>query len=155
MNNVIDLKLKECSIEIPPLAAAAGDYVGYVVSGRLVSISGQLPVVEGKPAFIGKLGRDFSIEQGQQAARTCALAILAQLKAACDGDLDRVKRCVRLGGFVNSVSEFMDQPKVINGASGLMVQVFGDAGRHTRVAVGVQSLPFGAAVEVEGLFELN
>jgi enamine deaminase RidA (YjgF/YER057c/UK114 family) len=150
----IEIKLKELGIEIPSVTPAAGDYVGFVVARGLVFISGQLPMIGGKPAFIGKLGREFTVEQGQEAARICVLAVLAQLKAACEGDLDRVRRCVRLGGFVNSTLDFVDQPKVVNGASGLIAQIFGDSGRHARVAVGVAGLPFGAAVEVEGLFEL-
>lgn len=155
MANAVEQRMKELGIQLPPAAAAASNYVGYVVSGSMVFVSGQLPLQEGKPTAIGKLGREVSLEEGQKAARICALNVLAQLREACNGDLGRVKRCVRLGGFVNSAPEFTDQPKVVNGASDLMAEVFADAGRHTRASVGVASLPSNVAVEVEGLFELR
>jgi enamine deaminase RidA (YjgF/YER057c/UK114 family) len=126
-----------------------------VTAGNLVFLSGQVPAENGVRKYIGKLGRDLSIEDGQKAAQLAALNLLARLKLACGGDLDRVARCVKLVGFVNATPEFADQPKVINGASDLMVRIFGDAGRHARSAIGVGSLPFGVGVEVEAVFELR
>jgi enamine deaminase RidA (YjgF/YER057c/UK114 family) len=154
MPGTIDARLKELGIEIPAAAAPAANYVPYAISGKLVFIAGQITNKDGKPQYIGKVGREFGVEEGQAAARLCALNILAQLKDACGGDLDKVARCVRLGGFVNAPPEFGDQPKVINGASDLIVQVFGDKGKHARAAVGVGSLPRGVAVEVDAIFEL-
>ena len=151
----IERRLSELNITLPAATAPVASYVPYVISGNLVVISGQLPMKDGKPQDIGKLGQEFSIEQGQQTARQCAINILVQLKAACGGNLDRVKRCVRLGVFVNSTNNFTDQPKVANGASDLMVAVFGDAGKHARAAVGVNTLPFGVAVEADAIFEIN
>ena len=121
----------------------------------MVFVSGQVPLVGGEFKFQGKVGAEFSVEDGQEAARICAINIIAQLKAACGGDLDRVRRIVKLGGFVNSTPEFTDQPKVINGASDLMVAVFGDAGRHSRAAVSAGSLPLGVAVEVDAVAEIG
>ena len=118
-------------------------------------ISGQIPVIGGKPAFIGTVGAELGVVDGVAAARTCALSILAQAREALGGDLDRVVRCVKLLGFVASTPDFGDQPKVINGASDLMVEVFGEAGRHARAAVGMASLPLGVAVEVEAIFEVS
>ena len=126
----------------------------YVISGKLVTISGQIPTGPDGPSFVGKLGADMSLEDGQAAARLCAINLLAQLKAACGGDLDRVRRCVRLGVFVNATPDFTRQPEVANGASDLMVAVLGEAGKHARAAVGAGSLPRGVAVEVDGLFEI-
>jgi enamine deaminase RidA (YjgF/YER057c/UK114 family) len=154
MPGTIDARLKELGIELPAAATPAANYVPFAISGKLVFIAGQITNKDGKPQYIGKLGREFGIEDGQAAAKLCALNILAHLKNACGGDLDKVARCVRLGGFVNAVPEFGDQPKVINGASDLIVQVFGDKGKHARAAVGVGSLPFGVAVEVDAIFEL-
>jgi enamine deaminase RidA (YjgF/YER057c/UK114 family) len=154
MPGTIDARLKELGIELPAAAAPAANYVPFAISGKLVFIAGQITNKDGKPQYIGKLGREFGVEDGQAAAKLCALNILAHLKNACGGDLDKVARCVRLGGFVNAVPEFGDQPKVINGASDLIVQVFGDKGKHARAAVGVGSLPFGVAVEVDAIFEL-
>ena len=154
MAGAIETKMNELGIELPAAATPAGNYVPFVISGNHVYISGQITARDGKIEFIGKLGSDYSVEEGQQAARICGLNILSQLKAAV-GDLDKVKRCVRLGGFVNSIPEFTDQPKVINGASDLMVEVFGDAGRHARAAVSCPSLPLGVAVEVDAVFEIG
>ena len=154
MANRVESRLKELGIELPAAAAPAGNYVPHVQSGKLVFISGQITAQDGKVHYVGKLGAEYSIEDGQKAARICGLNILAQLRAAA-GDLDRVKRCVRLGGFVNSTPDFTDQPKVLNGASDLMVEVFGDAGRHARAAVGCPALPLGVAVEVDAVFELE
>lgn len=151
----IDKLLAEKKIELPRAAAPVANYVPVVRAGNLAFVSGQVTVWNGEFRFIGKLGKEFAIEQGQQAARICGLNILAQLKAALDGDLDRVKRCVRLGVFVNSVDDFTDQPKVANGVSDLMVEVFGDAGKHARAAVGVNVLPLNVAVEVEAVFEIT
>ncbi len=148
-------KLAALGLELPVAAAPVANYVGYTVSGKTVYISGQLPFRDGKVAYAGRLGAGVSVEDGYAAGRQCGLNILAQLKAACGGDLDRVARVLRLGGFVNSSPEFTDAPKCVNGASDLMVAVFGDAGRHARAAVGVASLPAGAAVEVDAIVELK
>ncbi|MCA3247616.1 MAG: RidA family protein [Azospirillum sp.] len=154
MPGTIDARLKELGIELPAATTPAANYVPFAIAGKLVFVAGQVSNKDGKPHYIGKLGREFGIEEGQAAARLCALNILAHLKNACGGDLDKIARCVRLGGFVNAVPEFGDQPKVINGASDLIVQVFGEKGKHARAAVGVGSLPFGVAVEVDAIFEL-
>jgi enamine deaminase RidA (YjgF/YER057c/UK114 family) len=148
-------KLAALGLELPVAAAPVANYVGYTVSGRTVYISGQLPFRDGKVAFTGRLGGGVSIEDGYAAGRQCGLNILAHLKAACGGDLDRVARVLRLGGFVSCTPEFTDAPKCVNGASDLMVAVFGDAGRHARAAVGVASLPAGATVEVDAIVELR
>ena len=155
MAGTIEERLGELSIELPPANAPAGNYVPFVQSGNLLFISGQIPVVDGKPAFIGTLGAEFTVEDGAAAARTCALSILAQAREALGGDLDRVTRCVKLSGFVASTPDFTDQPTVINGASDLLVEVFGEAGRHARAAVGMAALPLGVAVEVEAIFEVD
>jgi enamine deaminase RidA (YjgF/YER057c/UK114 family) len=151
----IDAKLNEIGINLPTPAAPVANYVGFVKSGNMVFVSGQLPFVDGKLAFIGKVGAEVSIEDAKKAARACAIGILAQLKLACEGNLDRVVRCVKLGIFVNSVADFKEQPAVANGASDLMVEVLGDAGKHARAAVGSSSLPFGVAVEVDAIFEIK
>src|SRR6059036_1341284 len=148
----IDARLAELKIELPKAAAPVANYVPVVIVGGLAFLSGQVTAWNGEFKFRGKLGRDFTIEQGQEAARICALNIVAQLKAAL-GDLDRVKRCVRLGVFVNSTPDFTDQPKVGNGASDLLVQIFGDAGKHVRTAVGAPALPLDVAVEIDAIFE--
>ncbi|HXF90580.1 MAG TPA: RidA family protein [Candidatus Nitrosotenuis sp.] len=148
----IDEKLKSLGINLPTPPSSVANYVPYKVTGNLVFVSGQLPLSEGTVTFKGKVGQDLSLEQGQEAARLCAINILTHLKAACGGELKRVKECLRLGGFVNCLPDFMDQPKVINGASDLLVDVFGESGRHARAAVGVNALPLGAAVEVEATF---
>ena len=148
-------KLAALGLELPVAAAPVANYVGHTVSGKTVFISGQLPFKDGKLLVAGRLGDGVSIEDGYAAGRQCGLNILAHLKVACGGDLDRVARVLRLGGFVNSTPEFTDAPKCVNGASDLMVAVFGDAGRHARAAVGVASLPAGAAVEVDAVVELK
>jgi len=155
MAGKIEARLRELKLELPAASTPAANYVPFVRAGNLVFMAGQIPVWNGERRFIGKVGRDFTAEQGQEAAKLCALNLLAQLKAALDGDLDRVVRCVRLGGFVNSMPEFVQQPLVVNGASDLMVAVFGDAGRHARTAVGTNVLPLDVAVEVEGTFEVR
>ena len=154
MSGKIDLRLRELGIALPAASAPVANYVPYTMSGNLLVVSGQVSVRGGKAEFVGKLGRDIAIADGQQAARLCALNVLAHVRNACGGDLDRVKRVLRLGGFVNCTPDFTDMPQVVNGASDLMVAVFGDAGKHARAAVGVASLPLGVAVEVEAMFEL-
>jgi enamine deaminase RidA (YjgF/YER057c/UK114 family) len=154
MAGKIDARLAELGITLPPANKPAGNYVPWTKSGNLVFVSGQIPMTDGKPSHQGKLGAGFSLEDGADAAKVCALAVLAQLKDAVGGDLDRVTRCVRVGGFVNSAPDFTDQPKVVNGASDLIVGIFGDAGRHARAAVGVAQLPAGVSVEVEAIFEV-
>jgi enamine deaminase RidA (YjgF/YER057c/UK114 family) len=151
----IDARLKELGIELPTPATPVANYVGWVRTGNLVFTSGQVPLKDGKFEFQGKVGKDFSVEEGAKAARLCAINVLAQVKDACGGNLDRVKRCVKVLGFVNGTPEFADQPKVINGASDLIVEIFGDRGKHARSAVGSGSLPINVAVEVEAIFELE
>jgi enamine deaminase RidA (YjgF/YER057c/UK114 family) len=154
MSEAIDKKLEELGIVLPTPAAPIANYVGFVRSGRLLFVSGQLCLADGTLVAKGKLGAQVTIEQGQAAARACAINLLAQVQAAL-GDLDKVVRVVRLGGFISSVPDFLDGPKVMNGASDLMVAVFGDRGRHARTTIGVAVLPADAAVEVEGTFEVS
>ena len=151
----IEAKLKDLNITLPDAPPAAGSYVGYKKAGGLVFVSGQLPMRNGKPALVGKLGAGIGIEQAYEAAQLCALNVLAQLKLALNGDWTRFVQVVRVGGFVNCMPEFADAPKVVNGASDLMVKVFGAAGTHARAAVGVASLPANVAVEIEAVFEVN
>jgi enamine deaminase RidA (YjgF/YER057c/UK114 family) len=154
MTGRIESRLAELGISLPQATAPVANYVPAVRTGSQVFVSGQ--VSNGPDGFIkGKLGADMSIEEGAAAARACGLSLIAQLKAACEGDLDRLVRVVKLVGFVNSTADFTDQPKVINGASDLMVEVFGDAGRHARSAVSAASLPLGVAVEIEAIFEVK
>ena len=154
MNNVVELKLNSLGISLPNAPTPAANYIPFVISGKQIYISGQ--VSSDSNGFIcGKLGLNMSVEDGYEAARNCGLALLAQLKLACNGDLDKVSRVVKLVGFVNCTQDFTDQPKVINGASDLMAEVFEDNGKHARSAVGTVSLPLGVAVEVEGIFELK
>jgi enamine deaminase RidA (YjgF/YER057c/UK114 family) len=155
MAGSVEQRLAELGIELPAPAAAAANYVPVRRSGDLLVVSGQLPTEAGAVRYRGKLGGGVSLEDGQAAARLCAVNILAQVKAACGGDLERIAACLRLGGFVACTPEFADHPKVINGASDLIVDVLGEAGRHARAAVGIPSLPFDAAVEVDGMFELR
>ena len=155
MSGTIDARLRQLGIELPEPTSPLANYVPFAMSGNLVFIAGQLCLWNGERRFVGKLGAGITIADGQQAARLCALNILAHLRVACGGDLDRVRRCLRVGGFVNCTPEFTDMPQVVNGASDLMVAVFGDQGRHARAAVGVSSLPAGVAVEVEGTFEIG
>lgn len=151
----VDGRLRELGLELPTPSTPGANYVPFVRSGDLVFLTGQLSQWNGERKFIGKLGREFGIEEGQQAARLCALNLIAHLKTAVDGDLDRVRRIARIAGFVNSTPEFHSQSQVINGASDLFVQVFGDAGRHARMAVGVAALPYDVAVEVEAVVEVR
>ncbi|MEQ8348249.1 MAG: RidA family protein [Sneathiellaceae bacterium] len=155
MAGTVDARLKELGIVLPDAPAPAANYVPFTLEGGILYVSGQVPFRDGRIAYSGKVGIDLPVEEGQAAARTCAINVLAQARAACGGDLDRVKRVLKLGGFVNAGPDFADHPKVINGASDLMVEVFGDAGRHARFAVGAGSLPLNCAVEVEAIFALR
>ena len=153
MAGKFETRISELGIVLPAAAAPAANYVPAVISGSLLYISGQLPFKDGKLAYLGRLGENVSVEDGYQAARLCGINLIAQIQAAA-GSLDRVRRIVRLGGFVSSTADFTDQPKVVNGASDLFVEIFGEAGRHARSAVGCPSLPRGVAVEVEAVVEL-
>lgn len=151
----IDARLAELGLTLPSAMAPMANYVPFVRSGSLVVVSGQVPAQDGKIAFTGKLTEDVTVEQGQAAARLCFLNVLTHLRSACDGDLDRVARVVRLGGFVAAPASFTQHAVVMNGASDLAVAIFGDPGRHARSTIGVPSLPGNAAVEVEGMFEIG
>lgn len=155
MAGSVEARLAELGLSLPAVAAPAANYIPYTVFQNTVFVSGQIPFADGEIQFVGKLGRDLGVEEGQQSARLCALNVLAIAKAAAGGDLDRV-RLLKLGGFVNATADFTDQPKVINGASDLMVQVLGEErGRHARFAIGVGSLPLGVATEVDAFFALD
>ncbi len=154
MTNDIEAKLAELGVSLPQAPAPAANYVPFVKVGNIVYVSGQVAMVDGQ-FTTGKLGADMSVEDGAAAARTCAIGLLAQVKAACDGDLGKLVRVIKLTGFVNSTAEFGDQPAVINGASNFLVEVLGDIGRHSRSAVSAASLPFGVAVEIEGIFQVE
>lgn len=154
MSGKIEQRLAELGIELPEATRAVGNYVPTLITGNYLYLSGQITMLNGELKYIGRLGENLSVEDGMAAARLCGLNMIAQVKAALDGDLDRVKQVIKLGGFVNGTPEFTDQPKVLNGASDLMVEVFGEAGKHTRSAVGVASLPLGISVEVDGIFEI-
>lgn len=155
MSTSADDNLNRLGITLPDAPAPAANYVPYVIAGNTVFISGQLPLVDGKLSVTGHVGKDVSTDEAAQQARLCAINLLAQLKAACEGDLSRVKQVVKLGGFVACTDDFTAQPEVVNGASDLMVEVFGDAGRHARFAVGSNTLPRGTCVEVEGTFLID
>ena len=148
-------KLKELNIKLPEAKAPVGNYVATKISGKMLFVSGQISIDESGQLIKGKVGKDLDTEAGYNAAKRCALSIIAQVKKACDNDLSKIKSCIKLTGFVNSTDEFIDQPKVINGASDLIVSVFGNFGMHTRAAVSTNSLPLGVAVEVDAIFELN
>jgi enamine deaminase RidA (YjgF/YER057c/UK114 family) len=148
-------KIKELRINLPEAKAPVGNYVATKVSGKMLFVSGQISIDESGQLIKGKIGKDLDTEAGYNAAKRCALSIIAQVKKACDNDLSKVKSCVKLTGFVNSTDEFIDQPKVLNGASDLIASVFGDAGMHTRAAVSTNSLPLGVSVEVDAIFELK
>ena len=154
MNN-IDKNLELQNITLPKATDPVGSYLGTKITGKLLYISGQISINEKGELIKGKLGKDLNTEEGYFAAKRCALSIIAQAKKACDGDLSSIKSCVKLTGFVNSTSDFIEQPKVINGASDLIVSVFGEIGKHTRAAVSTNSLPLGVAVEVDAVFEIN
>ena len=151
----IEENLKNNGIELENASSPAGNYVPYIISNKLVFISGQLPFKQGKIPITGVVGETVSSEDATEMAKLCALALISQLKSACDGDLNKVSRVVKLGGFVASSSHFTSQPTIINGASDIMVKIFGDKGKHSRFAVGVASLPLNAPVEIEGIFELK
>jgi enamine deaminase RidA (YjgF/YER057c/UK114 family) len=153
--SVIAQKLADRGITLPKAPAPVAAYVPFVIADRLVFIAGQLPVEDGQVKFTGILGATIDLASGQKAARLCALNILAHLHMATDGDLDRVERCVRLGGFIASTPDFADQPQVLNAASELMQDIFGAAGQHARAAVGVSALPRHACVEIEAIFSLR
>lgn len=151
----IDRRLADLGVTLPEPAAPLAAYVGHVVHAGLCTVSGQLPIENGEVTLKGRLGEGVSVEEGAAAARLCAINVLAQVRAACAGDWDRLERCVRLGGFVAAAPDFADHPAVVNGASQLVADALGERGAHARAAVGVASLPLGAAVEVEGTFALR
>jgi enamine deaminase RidA (YjgF/YER057c/UK114 family) len=151
----VDRRLAELAIELPQPSRPGANYVPFTRSGRLLFLTGQLSQWNGERRFIGKLGREFGIAEGRQAARLSALNLIAHLRVALDGDLDRMRRCIRLAGYVNAIASFTDHSKVIDGASDLFVEVFGEVGRHARLAIGVAALPYDVAVEVEGIFETD
>ena len=148
-------KIKELKIELPEAKAPVGNYVATKISGKMLFISGQISIDENGQLIKGKVGKDLDTESGYNAAKRCALSIISQVKKACNDDLSKIKSCIKLTGFVNSTDDFTEQPKVINGASDVIVSVFGDAGMHTRAAVSTNSLPLGVSVEVDAIFELN
>ena len=150
-----DSKIKELNIDLPKAADPVGSYVATKITGNLMYISGQISMNENGELIKGKLGKELNTEAGYNAAKRCALNIIAQAKKACNNDLSKIKSCIKLTGFVNSTDEFIEQPKVINGASDLIVTVFGNFGMHTRAAVSTNTLPLGVAVEVDAIFELN
>ncbi len=148
-------KIKELKIELPEAKAPVGSYVATKISGKLLYISGQISINSDGELIKGKVGKDLTTDEAYKAAERCGLSIIAQVKNACDGNLSKVKSCIKLTGFVNSTEDFIEQPKVINGASDLISSIFGDAGKHTRSAVSTNSLPLGVSVEVDAIFELN
>ncbi len=151
----IDNRLAELGIELPQAAAPVANYVGWVKTGNLIFTAGQVPIKDGTFLYQGIVGKDVTVEDATNAAKLCATNILSQVKAACGGDLDRVVRVVKLVGFVNAVAGFEGHPVIINGASDMMVEVFGEKGKHARSAVGAGSLPLNVAVEIEGIFEIS
>ena len=150
-----DDKIKELKIILPEAKPPVGNYVATKIVGKMLFVSGQISIGENGQLIKGKVGKELDTEAGYNAAKRCALSIIAQVKKACDNDLSKVRSCVKLTGFVNSTDEFTDQPKIINGASDLIAAVFGDSGMHTRAAVSTNSLPLGVSVEVDAIFELN
>ncbi len=148
-------KIDELKIKLPEAKPPVGSYVATKITGNLLFISGQISMAENGELIKGKIGKDLSTEQGYDAAKRCGLSIVAQAKVACNGDLSKIKSCIKLTGFVNSTEDFTEQPKVINGASDLIASIFGDVGMHTRAAVSTNSLPLGVSVEVDAIFELN
>ena len=151
----IEEKIKKLNIKLPDAKPPVGSYVATRIVGNLLYISGQISISENGELIKGKIGKDLSTEQGYDAAKRCGLSIVSQAKVACNGDLSKIKSCLKLTGYVNSTEDFIDQPKVINGASDLIATIFGDAGMHTRAAVSTNSLPLGVSVEVDAIFELN
>ena len=150
-----DDKIKELKIELPEAKAPVGSYVATKIVGKLLYVSGQISIDAKGNLIKGKVGKDLTTDEAYKAAERCGLSIIAQVKNACNGDLSKVKSCVKLTGFVNSIDDYIEQPKVINGASDLISSIFGEAGMHTRAAVSTNSLPLGVSVEVDGIFELN
>ena len=148
-------KIKDLNINLPEAKSPVGNYVATKIVGKLLYISGQISIDEKGQLIKGKVGKELNTDQAYQAAKRCGLSIVSQAKNACEGDLSKIKSCIKLTGFVNSIDSFADQPKVINGASDLMASIFGEAGMHTRAAVSTNSLPLGVAVEVDAIFELN
>ena len=148
-------KIKELNISLPDAKAPVGAYVATKITGNLIFISGQISISSNGDLIKGKIGKDLSTDEGYKAAERCGLSIVAQLKKACNGDLSKIKSCIKLTGFVNSTDDFTEQPKVINGASDLITSIFGEAGMHTRAAVSANSLPLGVSVEVDAIFELK
>ena len=151
----INAKIKELNLELPDAKAPVGSYVASKITGNMLFISGQISISANGELIKGKLGKDLKTDEGYEAAKRCGLSIVAQVKKACNGDLSKIKSCLKLTGSVNSTEDFIEQPKVINGASDLIASVFGDAGMHTRAAVSTNSLPLGVSVEVDAIFELN
>ena len=148
-------KIKELKLELPEARDPVGSYVASKIIGNMLFISGQISIAQDGKLIKGKVGKELKTEEGYEAAKRCGLNIISQVKKACDGDLTKIKSCIKLTGFVNSTEDFIEQPKVINGASDLIVSFFGDSGMHTRAAVRVNSLPLGVSVEVDAIFELN
>ena len=148
-------KIQELKIKLPEAKPPVGSYVATKITGNLLFISGQISIAENGELIKGKIGKDLSTEQGYDAAKRCGLSIVAQAKVACNGDLSKIKSCIKLTGYVNSTEDFTEQPKVINGASDLIATIFSDAGMHARAAVSANSLPLGVSVEVDAIFELN
>jgi len=148
-------KIKELKIELPEAKAPVGSYVATKIVGKLLYVSGQISIDANGELIKGKVGKDLTTDEAYKAAERCGLSIIAQVKNACDGDLSKIKSCIKLTGFVNSTEDYIEQPKVINGASDLIASVFGEAGTHTRAAVSTNSLPLGVSVEVDAIFEIN
>ena len=148
-------KIKELKIDLPDAKAPVGSYVATKIVGKLLYISGQISISENGELIKGKIGKELTTQDGYNAAKRCGLSIISQVKNACNGDLSKIKSCIKLTGFVNSTDNFIEQPKVINGASDIIASIFGDAGMHTRAAVSTNSLPLGVSVEVDAIFELN
>jgi enamine deaminase RidA (YjgF/YER057c/UK114 family) len=148
-------KINELKIKLPEAKAPVGSYVATKITGKMLFISGQISISENGELIKGKVGKDLTTDEAYQAAKRCGLSIVSQVKEACGGDLSKIKSCIKLTGFVNSTDDFIEQPKVINGASDLVASIFGDAGMHTRAAVSTNSLPLGVSVEVDAIFELN
>tara|TARA_B100001996_G_scaffold111980_1_gene84784 strand:+ start:39 stop:500 length:462 start_codon:yes stop_codon:yes gene_type:complete len=148
-------KIKELKIELPEAKAPVGSYVATKIVGKLLYVSGQISMNSKGELIKGKVGKDLTTDEAYEAAKRCGLSIVAQIKKACDGDLSKIKSCIKLTGFVNSTEDYIEQPKVINGASDLIASIFGDSGMHTRAAVSANSLPLGVSVEVDAIFEIN
>jgi len=151
----IEEKIKTLNIKLPQPKAPVGAYVATKIVGKLLYISGQISIDENSKLITGKIGKDLNLEEGYRAAERCGLSIIAHVKNACEGDLDKIKTCIKLTGYVNSADDFKDQPKIINGASDIIARIFEKKGEHTRAAVSVNSLPLGVAVEIDAIFELN